>query len=358
MNSFFGNGSLGDVVVSVSDPNFGGVRSYRSLVVNAGVACGIVAPLHGLILRVQDSITIGGMLDASLAVQPTNVGDLLMGNSAGPGGGGGGGGGGGSGMNSPGSQGSDGNNNQGSNGPVLGGTFPVSFGTTGAGGPGGGQPPNPSPSAGSNGGDAVAGTPGGFDPFFLQQFLNVFGWPNQIAGGAPGSNGSQGGFGAQGGFGSTSNGGPGGNGGNGGVGGNGGGIIFLICPQITLLSTAVLRTDGGPGAPGAIGQSGQDAPVPSNAGGGGGGGGGQGGSGGCAGPIILATQNLIIEPGAVISAAGGASALGAAGGPPGAGDATGGLGWLVPYSGGTGGTGAAGVAGFPQAAPGYYLIQL
>ena len=98
-SALFGNGSAGDVVVSVNDPNFGGVRStYRSLTINAGVTVTIAAPDHALILRVQNKITIAGAINGAAQITETDgSGDLLVGpqleGGVGAGGGGGGGGG-------------------------------------------------------------------------------------------------------------------------------------------------------------------------------------------------------------------------------------------------------------------------
>ena len=342
-SALFGNGLAGDVVVSANDSSFGGVRiSYRSLTINAGVTVTLAAPYHALVLRVQNKITIGGTIDGRAQVDgDDNIEDFLIGEQFGADGGGSGGG--GAGQNVNGQDGVDGGNANLLLGNLpIGAAFPISFGAPGTGGANG--------APGVDGGDAVQAVAVGYDPLAIQSFLNLYGMPNTVLGGAAGLDGGAGKNGGKGGVGSGPGGVPG-SGGGPGLGGFGGAIVYLVCPEIEILASASILTDASAGSDGHAGTNGGNAGAGTGDGGGGGGSGGGGGGGGNAGPIVFVTKKLTIHPGVTISALGAIGGIGGLSGLGGTGDAPNG------FDGGKGGKGADGVAGFDWPG-GYTLIQL
>jgi len=290
-----GLGTLGDVVVTVSDPAFGGDRSYHDLTINAGVT---VSPPPGdmLILRVQGTLRVDGTISSD-GFAVTTFNSISIGGPA-PSAGGGGGGGGGAGNGAGGASGSNGSDG---NGSGLAISFDAAFGIPGVPGTGGaggtsqgaGLPGDPGLDATAG----TAGTPGATFPYAVTLAGAVLGIsPRFGSPGQPGSNGGTGGTGD--GFGS----GAGGPGGVGGAGGAGGGAILIFATNVIV--NGAITCNGSDGVPGANGIPGQPIGVSPDAGGGGGGGGGAGGEGGSGGTITI-WRNTFAGAGLVTASPGG-----------------------------------------------------
>jgi hypothetical protein len=350
-NELFGNGSDGDITVSVNNFSFPSVFNANNFTLDVGKTIKPTAPTlfvppyilfsnetFPLVIRAKTSITINGVIDCSAAAYAKqslaatqvfslstdkHIGAYLNARGGGSGGGGG-------------SDTSVGNPGDSSNAVLLVIADSNNFGTLGGGEGGAAGNGGAINTVGDDGlsGDAWTGSFGVNSYFTDSGELYPAGWVGNMFGGFQGAQGKSGNGGGYGATGTTGTGGAGGSGGSAGAPGLGGLGLILIAPQIIISGTATLRSNGSAG--GAGGNGGAGGAGSGSSGGGGGGSGGAGGGGGNGGFIAIFADSITnagtLE---VNGAAGNVGGIGAVGG-AGAGGAG---------AGGSGGDGAPGING-------------